>query len=185
MGTGFLLINSETMPDSLIQGGTGSYSSDRLQPEQLPDKYESGTPNVAGIAGLREGLRFVKSRGTDNIARHEMRLAQLMYDRLKKISGVELYTARPEISTHVPVISFNIEGTDSERVAQILNNRFGIAVRAGLHCAPLAHISKGTEERGTVRAVLSAFNNQRHAEYFCQCVNKSVIYNEKKVAFDI
>ena len=185
MGTGFLLINSETMPDSLIQGGTGSYSSDRLQPEQLPDKYESGTPNVAGIAGLREGLRFVKSRGTDNLARHEMRLAQLMYDRLKKISGVELYTARPEISTHVPVISFNIEGTDSERVAQILNNRFGIAVRAGLHCAPLAHISKGTEERGTVRAVLSAFNNQRHAEYFCQCVNKSVIYNEKKVAFDI
>ena len=153
--------------------------------KQLPDKYESGTPNVAGIAGLREGLRFVKSRGTDNLARHEMRLAQLMYDRLKKISGVELYTARPEISTHVPVISFNIEGTDSERVAQILNNRFGIAVRAGLHCAPLAHISKGTEERGTVRAVLSAFNNQRHAEYFCQCVNKSVIYNEKKVAFDI
>ena len=185
MGTGLLLINSDTMPDSLIQGGTGSYSSERLQPGQLPDKYESGTPNVAGIAGLREGVRFVRGRGTDSLARHEMRLAQLMYDRLKRTDGVELYTARPEISSHVPVISFNIEGMDSERVAQILNKRFGIAVRAGLHCAPLAHLSKGTEERGTVRAVLSAFNNQRQAEYFCHCVNKIVIYNEKKVAFDI
>ena len=184
MGTGLLLINCDTMPDSLIQGGTGSYSSDLSQPEQLPDKYESGTPNVAGIAGLREGVRFVRSRGVKSISEHEMRIAQMIYDRLQRTDGVQLYTMRPEISSHVPVISFNVCGMDSEHVAQLLNDRYGIAVRAGLHCAPLAHLSKGTEKRGTVRVVASAFNNMRQAEYFCQCVNKIVSYNEKKVAFD-
>lgn len=184
MGTGLLLINCDTMPDSLIQGGTGSYSSDLSQPEQLPDKYESGTPNVAGIAGLREGVRFVRGRGVKSISEHEMRIAQMIYDRLQRTDGVQLYTMRPEISSHVPVISFNVCGMDSEHVAQLLNDRYGIAVRAGLHCAPLAHLSKGTEKRGTVRAVVSAFNNMRQAEYFCQCVNKIVSYNEKKVAFD-
>ena len=184
MGTGVLVINSQTLPDSLIQGGTGSYSADLSQPDLLPDKYESGTPNVAGIAGLREGVRFVANRGIGRIYAHEMRLAGLIYDRLQKTSGVQLYTARPAADTHVPVISFNIEGMDSERAAQLLNDRFGIAVRAGLHCAPLAHISKGTEKRGTVRVVLSAFNNPRQAEYLCLCVKKIVNYNEKKVAFD-
>ena len=127
-------------------------------------------------------MRFVRSRGIKSISKHEMRIAETIYDRLQRTNGVQLYTMRPEISSHVPVISFNVCGMDSEHVAQLLNDRYGIAVRAGLHCAPLAHLSKGTEKRGTVRVVASAFNNMRQAEYFCQCVNKIVSYNEKKVA---
>ena len=184
MGTGLMIINSDTMPESLLQGGTGSYSSDLSQPEQLPDRYESGTPNVAGIAGLREGVRFVRGRGVVSISEHETRIAKMIYDRLQNTNGVQLYTMRPEIPTHVPVISFNVGGMDSERVAQLLNDRFGIAVRAGLHCAPLAHLSKKTEKQGTVRAVVSAFNDFRQADYLCRCVKKIVNSHEKKVAFD-
>lgn len=184
MGTGLLLINSDTVPDSTVQGGTGSFSAYKRQPDLLPDKFEVGTPNVAGIAGLRAGLRFVRNRGIDRISGAEMRMAQQLYDGLTSIKGVDIYTVRPALQTHVPVVSFNVEGMDSEHAAQLLNDRFDIAVRAGLHCAPLAHESSGTEVQGTVRAVLSAFNQPRQIEYFCRSVNKIVNYHEKKVAFD-
>ena len=117
MGTGLLLINTEKTPDSLFQGGTGSFSSDRKQPDILPDKFESGTPNLPGIAGLNEGIRFVLSRGVNNIEDREMRLAQRLYDGLKRNREVVLYTQRPQKHTHVPVISFNLRERDSEEIA--------------------------------------------------------------------
>ena len=174
MGTGILAVNSETIPESLIQGGTGSLSAQAAQPDILPDRFESGTPNLAGIAGLNEGILFVKRRGEERIAAHETRLVQLLYDRLSETEGVILYTPRPEEGKSVPVLSFNIEGADSEKISALLNDRFNIAVRAGLHCAPLAHRQFGTEETGTVRIVPSAFNTQGQTEYLADSIKKII-----------
>ena len=187
MGTGILAVNSKILPDSLTQGGTGSLSAELEQPEALPDRYESGTPNLPGIAGLNAGMRFVAARGEQRILKYELEKAQRLYDRLSDNPAVELYTARPEENHHVPVISFNLRGMDSESVARLLDERFGIAVRAGLHCAPLAHRAFGTESGGTVRAVMSVYTKQYEIDYFSESVNKitknSKLLN-KKVAID-
>lgn len=172
MGTGILAINTDQTPNSLIRGGTGSMSANREQPDILPDKYESGTPNLPGIAGLNEGVRFVLSRNPMRLWKNEMYHAQRLYDRLGKTRGVILYTRRPEIENAVPVISFNIKGLDSEQTASILNDRFKIAVRAGLHCAPLAHEFYHTDDVGTVRAVMSAFTNTYQVDYLADSVRK-------------
>lgn len=172
MGTGVLIINSDITPGSLTQGGTGSFSSDIAQPETLPDKFESGTPNVSGIAGLNEGVKFVMNRGVSGIEAYESELANLLYSGLGNINNVILYTEQPKAGAYAPVISFNIEGKDCEETADLLNLRYNIAVRAGLHCAPLAHKSYGTLESGTVRAVVSVFNNRSQVNYFINAVNK-------------
>ena len=172
MGTGILALNSEKLPECLTQGGTGSMSASAVQPEVLPDKYESGTPNLPGIAGLNEGIKFVLGRGESNILQSETRIARLLYDGISKNKRVRLYTERPSAESCVPVISFNIDGKDSEEVASVLSDKFNIAVRAGLHCAPLAHRSFGTRESGTVRAVMSVFTNRAQVEYFVGAVNK-------------
>lgn len=187
MGTGILVINSETLPESLIQGGTGSFSSDRKQPAILPDRYESGTPNLPGIAGLNEGIKFVMKKTERDIERQETRLAVRLYNKLKNIPGVVLYTDSPEAHRCVPVISFNIEGLDSEETAEILDKRFNIAVRAGLHCAPLAHEFFGTNNIGTVRAVLSVFSTCEQVDYFASSIRTINKFKKelKKVAIDI
>lgn len=187
MGTGILAINSETLPESLIQGGTGSFSSDRKQPAILPDRYESGTPNLPGIAGLNEGIKFVMKRTERGIERYESKLAVRLYNKLKNIPGIKLYTDSPETHRCVPVISFNIEGLDSEETAEILDKRFNIAVRSGLHCAPLAHEFFGTQDTGTVRAVLSVFSRCEEVDYFASSIRTINKFKKelKKVAIDI
>ena len=180
MGTGLLIINSETTPDSLIQGGTGSDSANLNQPEILPDKYESGTPNLPGIAGLNAGIKFVLNKKTDRIYNSELSLARMLYKRLEKAENVILYTKMPEKSHSVPVISFNIKNTESETVAKILNDSYNIAVRAGLHCAPLAHKSFGTQDTGTVRAVVSAFTTKNDVVYFANAVSRISKNNKQK-----
>ena len=172
MGTGLMVINSKLHPKSLIQGGTGSMSSSREQPDILPDRFESGTPNLPGIAGLNEGIKFIISSGLGNIANKEMKMAQRLYDGLSKNRNIILYTARPEQDSHTPVISFNVNGHDSEEIASILNDRFNIAVRAGLHCAPLAHEFYHTQDTGTVRAVMSYYTNYKQIDYFVNSINK-------------
>lgn len=157
MGIGALLVNTDTLPDSLIEGGTGSNSAQTSQPEIIPDKFESGTQNLQGIVGMSAGIDFIRSKNPLRLYNHEMKLIQTLYERLSDNNRVELYTEYPEIDYNVPVLSFNVKGIDSETVSEYLSARFQIATRAGLHCAPLAHKSKGTLEIGTVRAVPSAF----------------------------
>ena len=154
------------------------------QPETLPDKYESGTPNLTGIAGLDAGIRFVTQRGEERLLQGEMRLAQRLYDGLSEQDDVVLYTSRPAADTHVPVVSFNMRGHDSEEVAAVLDSRFNIAVRAGLHCAPLAHRAYGTEQCGTVRAVMSAYNTAAQVDYLLSALKKIKKLLPKKVAID-
>lgn len=160
MGIGAIIINSDTIPDSLIEGGTGSNSFEYRQPEILPDKFESGTNNFSGIVGLGKGVEFVKSKGILNIYKSEMALISYLYKRLIENKNVILYTNEPEMDYYVPLLSFNIKNSDSERVSEILSSKFNIATRAGLHCAPLAHRTKNTIDIGTVRIVPSVFTTK-------------------------
>lgn len=167
MGMGLLLCRERTRVPSLIQGGTGSYSMLAAQPDELPERLESGTPNLLGISGMQAGLRFVEQKGRERIYRHEMELLGLVYQRLSDTQGVCLYTRKPQFGTSAPVLSLNVSGVASEDVARELD-RHGVAVRAGLHCAPLAHRHFGTLPRGTVRLAPSAFSTRQEAETICK-----------------
>ena len=170
-GTGLLLTPLGSVLTTLMEGGTGSFSAEYDQPPIMPDRLESGTLNTVGIVGLHAGIRFVQEKGIDTLYRHEMKVGKELFDRLKKIPGVRLYTDTFEPGRHLPVISFNLEGVHSEEVGDILSKN-GIAIRAGLHCAPLAHKKMGTLESGTVRASIGAFNTTEQAVKLCEVVKK-------------
>ncbi|MEE1282321.1 MAG: aminotransferase class V-fold PLP-dependent enzyme [Acutalibacteraceae bacterium] len=158
MGTGILYIrNPEEIPP-IVCGGTGSSSIEIMQPIVTPDKFESGTCNLPGICGLLNGVEFVKKTTTQKIFNHEFALLAQLYEGLSKINAVRLYTPKPEKEYQAPLLSFNIGDMHSETVAVLLSEKYNIAVRAGIHCAPLAHKKLGTEEQGTVRVSLSYFN---------------------------
>ena len=163
-GIGLLLVNSDVLLDPLTEGGTGSDSVNPSMPDFYPDRLESGTLNISGICGLGAGIRFVRYHGIDKIYRHESRLIQKLYQELSSIPDVELYTADPKTIPFAPVLSFNIKDCESEKVSEYLNRRYGIAVRAGLHCAPLAHRMMGTLDRGTVRIAPSIFTTDQEIQ---------------------
>lgn len=179
MGTGLLIINSQRLPESLIEGGTGSGSSDFSQPEMLPDKYESGTHNLSGVAGLSSGVDFVMKKKPEIILRHEMNIIRFIYSAFENIPSVELYTSAPDIKAYVPLLSFNIKGYYSEEVAEFLNKDFNIYVRAGLHCSPLAHQSFNTSNRGTVRICPSVFTSISDAKALINAVY--ILSKSKKI----
>lgn len=160
MGTGILIAKHGETLHPLIQGGTGSNSVDFAQPDLMPDRFESGTVNAPGIAGLHAGLRYVRNRGDAAYSR-EMRLARMLYDGLHVIPGVRLYTPRPFFGGYVPVVPFNIGERSSVEVTEALN-QLGFALRGGLHCAPAAHRAFGTLEQGMVRVSIGAFNTPEH-----------------------
>lgn len=168
-GTGILLCANETVKP-LIEGGTGSASAMQTMPEYLPDRLEAGTHNVPGIAGLLEGMKFVETRGISNILDHERNLALYVARGLERIPGVEVFYARG-LKNQVGVLSFRLEGVDCEAAAERLGQK-DIAVRAGLHCAPLAHQSAGTMESGTVRVSFSAFNTLYDAEQLIESLSR-------------
>ncbi len=155
-GTGLLLCGHEATP--LLHGGSGSDSASGAMPDFLPDRLEAGTHNMPGIAGLLAGLRFVEHTGLDTIRRHEERLTALLARELARLEGVTVYAAG-EGRLQTGVLSFTLQGVPSEEAGRLLAER-GVCVRAGLHCAPLAHKTAGTFPDGTVRASVSAFTGQ-------------------------
>lgn len=161
MGLGALIINCETIPDTLVEGGTGSNSESPEQPDILPDRFESGTLSLPAVAGLSAGVDFVRNRGVESLYRHELGLIQYAYSRLSEMKHIKLYTDYPEAPYFAPVLSFNMDERPSEEIAEALSSRYNIATRAGLHCAPLAHRTMGTIEMGTIRAVPSAFTTKK------------------------
>ena len=167
VGMGMLLCCEKDPLSPFVFGGTGSYSLRFSQPEELPDRLESGTPNTSGICGLRAGISFVRDQGCEKIYRHEIDLLQYVYDRLSEHSDIHFYTPRPSMRHAAPVLSLNVGDLPSEQVAEMLNEH-RIAVRAGLHCAPCAHRRFGTLEQGTVRLAPSAFSTKDEAEYICK-----------------
>ncbi len=144
MGTGLLIArNGEKLP-TILEGGTGNLSRSLSHPEEMPEHLESGTLNVPGIAGLLAGLRWVK--GQRGLLEKEMGLCRQAWEGLHRMPGVKLYVPKPEARFSAPVLSFNVGEKPSEQVAASLAKR-GILVRAGLHCAPLAHEKMGTLEK--------------------------------------
>ena len=167
-GTGLLLCAAEAEP--LLFGGTGSQSRRQEMPQDLPDRLEAGTHNMPGIAGLLEGIRFVRGLGTEEIARRERQTARRASELLREVPGVEVFAHQ------TGVLSFRVRGMDCETLGEQLAAR-GIAVRAGLHCAPLAHRTAGTLETGTVRISPSVFTSARQVERFAAEVQQIVREN--------
>lgn len=157
-GTGLLLCASPARP--LLEGGSGSDSRDRRMPEYLPDRLEAGTHNMPGIAGLRQGLRFVERLGTAAILERERSLLRMAADRLGRLPRIRLCRAEDE-SLQTGVLSFTVRGQDPEETAEKLADG-GFCTRAGLHCAPLAHETAGST--GTVRLSFSVFNGPAEVE---------------------
>jgi len=150
MGTGGLYVGPSVSLDPFIQGGTGSRSESLEQPSFLPDCLESGTLNVPGLCGLRAGVEFIRKTGIEAIRGHECNMTRLLLDGLSENRKVRLYGVRdPGLQT--AVVSVTIDGKDPGEVALKLDRDFGIASRASLHCAPLAHQTLGTFPGGTVR----------------------------------
>ena len=158
MGTG-ILIAEKPLHDTLIEGGTGSNSASLTQPLIYPEGFESGTVNLSGILGIGAGIDFVKKCGTYRLYSHEIKLSDMLYKGLERMGNITLYTPAPTAVPSAPVFSFNIKGLPSGEAAAILDPK-GIAVRAGLHCAPTAHKRLSTSDSGTVRFAPSVFNTK-------------------------
>ncbi len=159
-GTGLLLCGDGSLPKPLLEGGTGSLSQLQDMPDFLPDRLEAGTHNVHGAAGLLEGLRFVRRFVPGELARHESGLMAMLAKGLREKGTYRV--CAPE-GAETSVLSVQPLDREPEELADELARR-DVAVRAGLHCAPLAHLTGGTGERGTVRFSASAFNTPAEVE---------------------
>jgi len=166
-GTGGLYIQSGLKLNTLREGGTGTDSDHMLQPDDVPERYESGTLNTPGIAGLRRGVEFVSGR-LSQIIMHERELCSALQEGLAKLPGAVLYSPANEAS-RAGIVSFNIGDMSSGEVSDQLAQR-GFAVRSGLHCAPGAHAWLGTLRRGVVRASVGYANTMQEVDAFLNAV---------------
>ena len=167
MGLGILIARSP-IPKTIIEGGTGTESLNLIQPQSLPEKLESGTLNLPAIASLKYGIDFVKNK-IEAIVKYENFLVKRFYDSTRKRNIV--YYTNPYDYGYVPVFSFNVNGLESENVANYLN-KHGFALRAGLHCAPCAHEKIGTITGGTVRFSPSIFNSVDEVDRLVNTIEK-------------
>ncbi len=156
-GTGGLFVREGIDLKPLRLGGTGSKSESWDHPDFLPDKYESGTPNTAGIAGLGQGVKFILNKGVDEIRQHEMRLTQSLLECLEDIEEITVYGPRNP-SEQTPTVSINVRGREASEVGYRLDREFEIMTRVGLHCNPGTHKTIGTFPHGTVRLSMGYFN---------------------------
>jgi len=159
-GTGGLYIRAGAELEPLIQGGTGGNSELEFQPEILPGKYESGTLNTVGIAGLGAAVEYLLAQDQAEIMQKETYLCESLIKGVSEIDKVKIY-GPPDRKGMAPVVSINLAGVESNEVGYILDRAFQIAVRSGLHCAPQAHATIGTSEQGTVRFSPSSFNSEQ------------------------
>jgi cysteine desulfurase family protein len=173
-GTGGLVIG-ERVPvgdlEPLHRGGTGSRSEEELQPPFLPDKYESGTPNTVGLAGLAAGVRFVLEQTVAAIRAHEMALTHQLLDGLLALPGVTVYGPH-EAARQTATVSFNVAGRQPSEVGLALDEDHDLCCRVGLHCAPSAHRTIGTFPEGTVRFALGYLNTAVEVEQAVRAVRK-------------
>ena len=173
-GTGGLAIRDDfdiSRLPPLESGGTGSRSEQEYQPDFLPDKYEAGTPNIVGLAGLNAGVRYILERGIPAIVTHEQSLTQQLLDGLRKIPRVRIFgTGRPRLQT--AVVSFVIDGQSVSEVAHRLDEEFEIMTRPGLHCAPAAHQTLGTKPYGTVRLAPGLFTTENQIDETLAAIHK-------------
>lgn len=180
MGTGGLVLGERVDIDQLqplVRGGTGSRSEHEQQPDFVPDKYESGTANAIGLAGLGASLAWLTEQTTERIREHEIYLTRQILQALSGIEGVRVYgTQDPQRQT--AVVSITIDGWDNGRLGQLLDERYGILCRVGLHCAPAAHRTIGTFPQGSLRFGFGYFNTTEHVDAVVAAL-KEVMHERK------
>ena len=169
-GAGGLYIKEGIDCTPLKYGGTGSRSDSDEQPDFLPDKYESGTLNGPGIAGLRAGIDFVLKKGISVIRDHGSRLMLRLFDQLHKCGDAISIAGPKDPAAALPIVSFLIRDADSGLVERRLFDEFGICLRTGLHCAPNAHRTLGTFPRGTLRLSFGFFNTLAEVDHIAKAV---------------
>ena len=170
-GTGGLYIRPGLRLMPFREGGTGSASDSLLQPAEMPERFEAGTVNLPGIAGLGAGVAYVSAR-LSQIMMHERELTTALWEGLSAISGIKLYSPREE-AARAGIVAFNVGALSSAQAADALASR-GIAVRGGLHCAPGAHRFLGTLKRGAVRASVGHANTFEEIDQFLEAVRAIV-----------
>jgi len=172
-GTGGLYIAPEIDLEPLMQGGTGGYSELIEMPQTRPDRYEAGTPNTVGVAGLLAGVTFIEETGIEAIRAHEEALTERLHRGLLEIPGVTVY-GPPLGEARVPIVAFAVTGFESHEVGFILDRHYQICTRSGLHCTPLAHDTLGTTTTGLIRVSLGYFNTEHHIDTLLQAIREIV-----------
>jgi len=170
-GTGAFYISPELDPPPFICGGTGILSHLETMPDCYPERFEPGTQNIIGISGLLASLRFINDYGMDRYAKHKQNLAKKMIDGLSQIKKVQ-YFGPKNIEDNCGVISVQIDGIPTDETGAHLYSDFGIMTRAGLHCAPHAHRTLGTFEKGTVRFSFGLFNTEDDVDLVLTALSK-------------
>ncbi len=172
-GTGFLYLRNPAPVKPLMRGGTGSLSDSIVQPDFMPDRFESGTLNVIGIAGLRAGIEFVEKEGTELLYLHDQELLHALLDELKRYPRIRTYESE---GVQTGVLSVNIEGMYPSSVGEQLDSEYGIQSRIGLHCAPEAHRTLGTFPDGTVRLSWGTFTTMHDIRYLAKALKRIAGY---------
>lgn len=170
-GTGGLYLRKGINLTPLKQGGTGSVSESLLHPDFLPDKYESGTPNTPGIAGLGAGVKFVLETGIEKIHSHEEKLVARLLEELREIPGIKIY-GPADAKAQAPVVAINLKDIDANTISFLLDHHYQIATRSGYHCAPDAHQTLGTLGQGVVRLSPGFFNTLEEIEQTIDAVRE-------------
>ncbi|MEA5114164.1 MAG: aminotransferase class V-fold PLP-dependent enzyme [Geobacteraceae bacterium] len=170
-GTGFLYIAEGLCPLPLMVGGTGTHSSNEEQPTEMPARYESGTQNVPGIAGLKAGLDFIRETGIETVRGKESLLVASLIEGLVRIPGISVYGPHLD-RERGGIVSFTLQDMDPSVIGFTLDRDYDIAVRVGLHCAPGAHRCIGTYPEGTVRVSPGYFNTRDDIENLITAVGE-------------
>jgi len=170
-GTGVLYIKEGIELHQIREGGTGSQSESLYQPDFLPDRYESGTLNTPGIAGLGAGIQYILSKGQKKLLAHEVRLEKLFQEALSHMKNITVYG--PEnLEERIGIISINIKDRDSSEISNLLSEHYEIATRGGLHCSPLAHQAIGTFYQGAVRFSPGIFNTLDEVKFCIKAIEE-------------
>ncbi len=181
MGIGGMVLGEDfdekTLP-RLLAGGTGSRSELETHPDFLPDKYESGTLNAMGLAGLAAGLGYIQERTIEDIREKEASLTKRFLDGASNISGLVLHSSSDQLH-QTSVVSFNITGIQQSTIGQLLDEQHGIMSRVGLHCAPMAHKALGTFPGGTVRFSFGCFNKAEQVDRALEALEQIASSNKK------
>ena len=172
-GSGALLFSERVSPCPILYGGTGSMSVSLEMPDFYPDALEAGTISFPAVVSLLEGTRYLALQGRE-IARNVQMLTDYFLKKLSKLSAYRPYS----IANPCGIVAFSHNRLQSETVADILSSRYDIAVRGGLHCAPLMHRALGTEDGGLTRVSFSHFNNEKEIDFLCLALAEIDSYAE-------
>lgn len=170
-GTGGIYVAPEINIRPLVVGGSGVQSYLKTQPDEMPARLEAGTLNAHGIAGLHAAISYIIEKGVEQIYQEEHEKTDYFYRMIRSIPDIHIY-GDPEAELHAPIIALNIGDYDSAQVADELMETYGIATRAGAHCAPLMHQALGTQKQGAVRFSFSQFNTRKELDAGIQALRE-------------